>query len=57
VDSTTEAINEGAVFKFFTRPWDDAQLREQIAEAFRQQELNAQSGSAAATCQSVSASR
>jgi len=36
-DSATEAINEGAVLKFFTKPWDDEQLRAEIAEAFRQQ--------------------
>ncbi len=32
-----DAINDGAVYKFFTKPWDDAHLRERIREAFRVQ--------------------
>lgn len=32
-----DAINDGAVYKFLTKPWDDAQLRERIREAFRVQ--------------------
>ena len=35
----TDAINEGAIYKFLTKPWDDAQLREQIREAFRSKEI------------------
>jgi response regulator RpfG family c-di-GMP phosphodiesterase len=31
----TDAINEGAIYKFLTKPWDDEQLREQVREAFR----------------------
>lgn len=34
----TDAINEGAIYKFLTKPWDDEQLREQIREAFRRKE-------------------
>jgi len=30
-----DAINNGAVYKFFTKPWDDQQLRERLREAFR----------------------
>ncbi|MBI5331610.1 MAG: EAL domain-containing protein [Betaproteobacteria bacterium] len=30
-----EAINTGEVFRFVAKPWDDAQLRECVAEAFR----------------------
>jgi EAL domain-containing protein (putative c-di-GMP-specific phosphodiesterase class I)/ActR/RegA family two-component response regulator len=37
-DSVTEATHEEAAFKFFIHPWDDQQLRAQIAEAFRRQE-------------------
>ena len=33
--SITDAINRGAVYKFLTKPWDDQQLRDSIAEAFR----------------------
>ncbi len=35
----TDAINEGAIYKFLTKPWDDAQLREQVREAFRGKEI------------------
>ena len=35
VQSITDAINEGAIYKFLTKPWDDEQLRANIAEAFR----------------------
>lgn len=34
-----DAVNEGAVFKFLTKPWDDERLREHVARAFRQKEL------------------
>jgi len=32
--SVTDAINEGAIYKFLTKPWDDQQIREQIRQAF-----------------------
>ncbi len=35
LDSVTDAINRGAIYKFLTKPWDDDQVREQIREAFR----------------------
>ncbi len=35
----TDAINEGAIYKFLTKPWDDGQLREQVREAFRGKEV------------------
>ena len=35
LQSITDAINEGAIYKFLTKPWDDEQLRANIAEAFR----------------------
>lgn len=35
----TDAINEGAIYKFLTKPWDDEQLREQIRVAFRGKEI------------------
>ncbi|MCE1241318.1 MAG: EAL domain-containing protein [Azonexaceae bacterium] len=35
LDSVTNAINHGAIYKFLTKPWDDDLLREQIREAFR----------------------
>ena len=35
LNSVTDAINEGAVYKFLTKPWDDDRLRETIREAFQ----------------------
>ena len=35
LDSVTDAINRGAIYKFLTKPWDDDLLREQVREAFR----------------------
>jgi diguanylate cyclase (GGDEF)-like protein len=32
--SVIDAINRGAVYRFFTKPWDDQPLRDQIREAF-----------------------
>ncbi|MFZ6748451.1 EAL domain-containing protein [Undibacterium sp. Ren11W] len=39
LNSVTDAINEGAVFRFLTKPWDDEKLRENIKDAFRYKEL------------------
>lgn len=39
LQSVTDAINEGAIYKFLTKPWDDDQLRGHIQEAFRQKEM------------------
>ncbi len=35
----TDAINDGAIYKFLTKPWDDEQLRGHIAAAFRSKEI------------------
>lgn len=32
--SVTDAINEGAIYKFLTKPWDDQQIRDHIRQAF-----------------------
>lgn len=39
LQSVTAAVNEGAIFKFLTKPWDDELLRGQVAEAFRIKEI------------------
>ena len=39
LQSVTDAVNEGAIFKFLTKPWNDTQLRGHIAEAFRIKEI------------------
>jgi diguanylate cyclase (GGDEF)-like protein/PAS domain S-box-containing protein len=40
LSSATDAINEGAIYKFLTKPWDDEQLRTHIQEAFHQKEMS-----------------
>lgn len=39
LQSITDAVNEGAIYKFLTKPWDDERLRAHVAEAFRQKDL------------------
>jgi EAL domain-containing protein (putative c-di-GMP-specific phosphodiesterase class I)/FixJ family two-component response regulator len=39
LQSIIDAVNEGSVYKFLTKPWDDARLREHVAQAFRVREL------------------
>jgi EAL domain-containing protein (putative c-di-GMP-specific phosphodiesterase class I)/CheY-like chemotaxis protein len=39
LESITAAINEGAIYRFLTKPWDDDLLRANIEEAFRQKEM------------------
>jgi response regulator RpfG family c-di-GMP phosphodiesterase len=40
--SVTDAINEGAIYKFLTKPWDDELLRANIREAFQRYDLAAE---------------
>lgn len=39
LQSIIDAVNEGAVFKFLTKPWDDDRLRDHVAKAFRHKEM------------------
>lgn len=39
LQAVTDAINEGAIYKFLTKPWDDDILRANIKEAFRNKEM------------------
>lgn len=39
LQSIIDAVNEGAVVKFLTKPWEDDRLRAHIADAFRQKAL------------------
>jgi len=39
LESITEAINLGAVFKFLNKPWRDDEVTEKVGEAFRQRAL------------------
>ncbi|MCB4363416.1 EAL domain-containing protein [Hydrogenophaga taeniospiralis] len=42
LQSIIEAVNEGSVYKFLTKPWDDDLLRNHVAKAFEQSELAAE---------------
>ncbi|OIQ74474.1 hydrogenase transcriptional regulatory protein hupR1 [mine drainage metagenome] len=37
--SVTDAINEGAIYRFLTKPWEDEPLREQIRKAFEYKDV------------------
>ncbi len=39
LQSITDAVNEGSICKFLTKPWDDEMLRGHVHEAFRQKEM------------------
>ncbi|MDI1260011.1 EAL domain-containing protein [Aquabacterium sp.] len=39
LQSITDAINEGAIYKFLTKPWNDELVRGHIKEAFQQKEM------------------
>jgi diguanylate cyclase (GGDEF)-like protein/PAS domain S-box-containing protein len=39
LNSVTEAINQGAIYKYLTKPWDDSVLAEHIQQAFKQYDL------------------
>jgi diguanylate cyclase (GGDEF)-like protein/PAS domain S-box-containing protein len=39
LQSIIDAVNEGAIYKFLTKPWDDGRIRGHIGEAFRQKEM------------------
>jgi diguanylate cyclase (GGDEF)-like protein/PAS domain S-box-containing protein len=36
MDSIMSAVNCGAIFRFYTKPWDNKQLRDNVRDAFRQ---------------------
>ncbi|MGZ3235959.1 MAG: response regulator [Burkholderiaceae bacterium] len=39
LQSVTDAINEGAIYKFLTKPWEDNLIRGHIEDAFKHKEL------------------
>ncbi|BCK87881.1 regulator of RpoS [Sideroxyarcus emersonii] len=39
LNSVTDAINRGAIYKFFTKPWEDDLLRANVQEAFQRYEM------------------
>jgi diguanylate cyclase (GGDEF)-like protein len=42
LSSVTDAINQGAIYKFLTKPWDNESLCANVLEAFRHYELTQQ---------------
>ena len=42
LNSVTDAINRGAVYKFLTKPWEDDLLRANVQEAFQRYEMRAE---------------
>lgn len=39
MDSLSDAVNRGTIFRFLVKPWEDDQLRENVMSAFRQYKL------------------
>jgi FixJ family two-component response regulator len=42
LNSITDAINQGAIYKFLTKPWDDELLRDNVRQAFEHHELRSE---------------
>ena len=34
LDAVLDSVNQGAIYRFYTKPWDDTQLRDNIRLAF-----------------------
>lgn len=35
IETVTDAINRGAIWKYFTKPWDEEKMRDEVRQAFR----------------------
>ncbi len=44
LQSITDAVNRGAIWRFLTKPWDDEALRKVVREAFREYDLRHKQG-------------
>lgn len=44
LDTITRAINEGAIYKFLTKPWQDDELRQTIRQAFQRYDRQPRNG-------------
>ena len=53
LNSVTDAINRGAIYKFLSKPWEDDLLRENIEEAFRRYEMKIENANLARELASV----
>jgi FixJ family two-component response regulator len=45
LEAVLDSINRGAIYRFYTKPWDDTQLRDNIRLAFHHYWLMHGSGS------------
>jgi DNA-binding NtrC family response regulator len=36
VETVLDSINRGAIYRFYTKPWNDTELRDNVRLAFRQ---------------------
>lgn len=46
IDSVIQAINQGTLFKFLTKPWDEAAILAHLREAFEYYEMRAKATAA-----------
>lgn len=53
LQSIIDAVNEGAIYRFLTKPWDDERLRGHVAEAFHQKGMVDENRRLAAQVESV----
>jgi response regulator RpfG family c-di-GMP phosphodiesterase len=35
LESLTDAINKGAIYRYISKPWDDAMFKQDVTQAFR----------------------
>jgi FixJ family two-component response regulator len=45
ITTVTEAVNRGHIYKFLSKPWDDEDLRREVAAAFDRHQRPAGSNS------------
>jgi response regulator RpfG family c-di-GMP phosphodiesterase len=35
LESLTDAINKGAIYRYISKPWDDEKFKQEVTQAFR----------------------
>lgn len=53
LNTVTDAINRGAIYRFLTKPWNDDELRKHIHQAFRTYEEQRRSNAGPAPAEPV----
>src|SRR6185312_17011784 len=48
LQSVTDAVNHGAIFKFLTKPWEEEELLSALDDAFREYETKSPDSTSAA---------